>query len=83
MISFNIFFEIGKAHLISVFESIVFSGVFLNCIVSQVDKVVFKLLLISGVLARTCSNVAFSEEIAVEVVCNENPTSNIKLTSMY
>lgn len=82
MIVAQVFPEISKTQLISIFKISIVWRVLLDCVVGEVDPVVCQGSRISCILAGARPDVALPEEEAIEVMCDEDPHPNVKLPPM-
>lgn len=64
--------------MISILKLPVILRIFLNCIVSQVDKIVFYIF--SWKLLCWCTNIALFEEINVHWICYQRPNSYVEFS---
>ena len=78
----NIFSEIVKAELVTIFKVTVVWSMLLYSIVCQVYPIICQCSSICCVFGWTGADVTLTKEVAIEIVGNQNPHSNIKLTPM-
>ena len=83
MILIKVLLEGCERQLVAVFESPIVLVVLLHCVVGQVDKGVVDVLEVDRVVSRAGAQVPLGEEVQVVLVRQENPNSDIELTSMY
>ena len=74
--------KIIKTKLIAVLKVTVVGRVLLNGVVGQVHPIVCQGGCIGSVLCRAGSDVALAEEVAVHIMRNQDPDTNIELSSM-
>lgn len=82
MFFFEILPELRKTDLIAIFKVTVCWIELLDCIVCEVHPVVGESGSVRRVLAWTCSDVAFLEEIAIQLLRNEYPNTDIKFATL-
>lgn len=83
MILIKVLLEGCKRQLVAVFEASIVLVVLLHCVVGQVHKGVVDVLEVDRVVSRAGAQVPLGEEVQVVLMRQENPNSDIELTSMY
>jgi len=79
----DVFLKSVKRKLVTVFKLAVGCTIFLNCIISQMNKCIINIFQVDAKLWATRAQITFRKKVKVLILSKEDPDSDVKFPLMY